>query len=65
MTPRMTVGLPVYGDGKYLREAGEFVLGPTFEDFERVVSGTASTDGPALCAGQAFVAKLTMAGLGT
>lgn len=65
MTPRMTVGLPVYSDGKYLREASEFVLGPTLEDFEQVVSSTASTDGPALCAGQAFVAELRMAGLGT
>jgi glycosyltransferase involved in cell wall biosynthesis len=50
MTPRVTVGIPVYNGEKYLAEAIESVLAQTFTDFELVISDNASTDATAAIA---------------
>jgi glycosyltransferase involved in cell wall biosynthesis len=42
--PRVSVGLPVYNGGRYVREAIDAVLAQTFSDFELVISDNASTD---------------------
>jgi len=44
MTPRVTVGIPVYNGAKYLEKAIESVLAQTFADFELIISDNASTD---------------------
>lgn len=44
MSPRVTVGLPVYNGEDYVREAIDSILAQTFADFELVISDNASTD---------------------
>jgi glycosyltransferase involved in cell wall biosynthesis len=44
VSPRVSVGLPVYNGAKYLRPALESLLSQDFEDFELVISDNASTD---------------------
>lgn len=44
VTPRLSVGLPVYNGEEYLRPALDAVLGQTYTDFELVISSNASTD---------------------
>ncbi len=42
--PRVSVCLPVYNGGKYLRVAIDSILAQTFSDFELIISDNASTD---------------------
>lgn len=42
--PRVSIGLPVYNGGRYLKEAIDSILMQTFEDFELIISDNASTD---------------------
>lgn len=42
--PAVTIGMPVYNGGKYVREALDSLLGQTYTDFEVVISDNASTD---------------------
>lgn len=44
-TPEVVIGMPVYNDAAFLREALDSVLAQTFTDFRIVVSDDASTDG--------------------
>ena len=44
MTPRVSIGLPVYNGDRYLRETIEGLLNQTFSDFELVICDNASTD---------------------
>src|SRR5215212_10104103 len=50
MTPRVTVGIPVYNGAKYLGQAIESVLAQTFADFELIICDNASTDATAAIA---------------
>ena len=43
--PRVTVLMPVYNAGHYLREAVESILAQTFGDFEFLIINDGSTDG--------------------
>ncbi|MDP6423746.1 MAG: glycosyltransferase family A protein [Planctomycetota bacterium] len=45
MTPRVSIGVPVYNGESYLAEALDSLLAQTFSDFEIVVSDNASSDG--------------------
>ncbi|HWM01787.1 MAG TPA: glycosyltransferase family 2 protein [Actinophytocola sp.] len=50
MTPRLTIGLPVYNGEEYLAESLDALLGQSYEDFELVITDNASTDGTeAIC----------------
>lgn len=42
--PRVSIGLPVYNGGKYLRFALNSILQQTYVDFELIISDNASTD---------------------
>ena len=42
--PRVSIGLPVYNGGRYLRGAIEAILAQTFADFELIICDNASTD---------------------
>jgi glycosyltransferase involved in cell wall biosynthesis len=42
--PTLTIGVPVYNMGAYLKEAVESVLAQTFTDLELIISDNASTD---------------------
>jgi hypothetical protein len=42
--PRVSIGLPVYNGGRYLRAAIESLLAQTFTDFELILCDNASTD---------------------
>lgn len=44
MTPRVSLGLPVYNGERYLRQAMDAVLAQAFQDFELVICDNASTD---------------------
>ena len=44
MSPRLTIGLPVYNGKKYLPEALDALLGQSFANFELMISDNASTD---------------------
>lgn len=46
-TPAISVIMPVYNTGKYLREAVDSVLAQTFTDFELLLIDDGSTDGSA------------------
>lgn len=41
---RVSVGLPVYNGGRFLKEALDSILAQTFADFELILSDNASTD---------------------
>lgn len=43
--PRVSIGMPVYNDERYLPEALDALLGQTFPEFELVIADNASTDG--------------------
>ncbi len=45
MTPRVSIGLPVYNGERYLAEALDSILAQDFGDFELIVSDNASSDG--------------------
>jgi glycosyltransferase involved in cell wall biosynthesis len=45
MSPRLSVGLPVYNGADFLQQALDSLLGQTFGDFELIISDNASTDG--------------------
>ncbi|MPZ79829.1 MAG: glycosyltransferase [Actinophytocola sp.] len=54
MTPRLSIGLPVYNGDEYLAESLEALLGQSYEDFELIITDNASTDGTeAICRGYA------------
>ena len=44
MSPRVSIGLPVYNGKNYLGKAIESILSQTFSDFELIISDNASTD---------------------
>lgn len=44
MTPRLTIGLPVYNGERYLQHALDTLLRQTFSDFELIISDNGSTD---------------------
>ncbi len=44
MTPRVSIGLPVYNGEKYLATALDSILAQDFGDFELIISDNASTD---------------------
>ena len=44
MTPKVSIGVPVYNGERHLRSAIESLLGQTFADFELIISDNASTD---------------------
>lgn len=51
ISPKVSIGLPVYNGERHLREMLESLLAQTFTDFEIVISDNASTDNtPAICA---------------
>lgn len=56
MSPRVSVGLPVYNGERFLRGAVESLLAQTFTDFELVISDNASTDTTAAIAAE-YVAR--------
>ncbi len=43
--PAVSIGMPVYNGGKYIREALDSLLAQTFENFELIISDNCSTDG--------------------
>lgn len=42
--PKVSVGMPVFNGGKFLRESVESILGQTYQDLELIISDNASTD---------------------
>lgn len=42
--PRVSIGMPVYNGGQFLRQAIDSILAQTFTDFELIISDNASTD---------------------
>jgi len=44
MSPRVSIGMPVYNGERYLRESLDALLAQTFQDFELIISDNASTD---------------------
>jgi len=42
--PLVTIGMPVYNEERYLKQALEALLNQSFEDFELIISDNASTD---------------------
>lgn len=42
--PHVSIGMPVYNGGRYVKAALEAVLAQTFRDFELIISDNASTD---------------------
>jgi glycosyltransferase involved in cell wall biosynthesis len=44
MTPKITIGLPVYNGEKFIKTCIESILNQTFLDFELLISDNASTD---------------------
>ncbi len=42
--PAVSIGMPVYNGGKYIREALDSLLGQSHADFELIISDNASTD---------------------
>ncbi len=43
-TPKVSIGMPVYNGGRFLKEALDSLLVQTFTDFELIISDNASTD---------------------
>jgi glycosyltransferase involved in cell wall biosynthesis len=52
MTPRLTIGLPVYNGEEYLAESLDALLGQTYEDYELIITDNASTDSTAAICGR-------------
>ena len=49
-SPKVSIGMPVYNGGKYIREALDSLLAQTFTDFELIISDNASIDEtPTIC----------------
>ena len=44
MSPRVSIGMPVYNGEDFIREAVDSILGQTFTDLELVISDNGSTD---------------------
>ena len=44
MTPRVSIGLPVYNGERYLAQALDSILAQDFVDFEIIISDNASSD---------------------
>ncbi len=44
MSPRVTIGVPVYNGAQYLEQMLDSILTQSFADFEVVVSDNCSTD---------------------
>lgn len=44
MTPRVSIGLPLYNGERYLAEALDSILSQGLSDFELIISDNASTD---------------------
>lgn len=44
ISPRVSIGIPVYNGEDFIEEALESVLAQTFEDYELVISDNASSD---------------------
>ena len=42
--PTVSIGMPVYNGGKYLKDALQSILSQTYGDFELIISDNASTD---------------------
>lgn len=54
--PRVSIGMPVYNGGRFVREAIDSILTQTFTDFELIISDNASADETeAIC--RAYVEK--------
>ncbi len=50
ITPKVSIGMPVYNGEKFIREALDSLLAQTFTDFEIIISDNASTDDtPIIC----------------
>lgn len=50
LSPKLSIGLPVYNGERFLAQALDCLLAQTFRDFEIIVSDNASTDGtPQIC----------------
>ena len=50
MTPRVTLAMPVYNGGKYIRAAIDSILAQDLGDFELIITDNASTDAtPDIC----------------
>lgn len=47
MTPKVSIGLPVYNGEQYIRQALKSLMTQDFKDFEIIISDNASTDGTA------------------
>lgn len=45
MSPRVSIGVPVYNGERYLQHALDSILAQSFTDFELLISDNASTDG--------------------
>lgn len=43
-SPRVSVGIPVYNEAKFIRDALDALVAQDFEDFEIIISDNASTD---------------------
>ncbi|MCA9267295.1 MAG: glycosyltransferase family 2 protein [Planctomycetales bacterium] len=44
VTPKISIGMPVYNGQPYLVDAVESLLAQTFDDFELIIADNASTD---------------------
>jgi len=44
MSPKISIGMPVYNGEKFIRNALDSILSQTFRDFELIISDNASTD---------------------
>lgn len=44
ITPRLSIGMPVYNGEKFLKDALDSIIAQTFSDFELIISDNASTD---------------------
>lgn len=50
MTPRVSIGMPLYNAERYLEQTLDSILAQTFADFELIICDNASTDGTeAIC----------------
>ena len=58
MTPKVSIGLPIYNAGEeFTRAAIETILNQKFEDFEFLISDNGSTDGITVSTIEEYVAK--------